>query len=292
MTNNLIPQPNNFNSEVIKWKNEPVCTVRQAAGFYEVDETNIKTNFNRNKENFIEGKHFFTLKGADLADFKNRVTNCNAKSNLTLFTQKGMARLAKSCGSERAWEVFEELEDTYFKVKSLKDMAEDPNVLIELLIQNRSDLQNKVKMLEHTKAQISSNREAKVMANISHIKHFQLIDDEVKRLDADAINYLKPKEIGEMVEGITGKVCTPQKVNKCLIQLGMQSDEKYYDNGKYCRKVLKTFYTHKLTKAGQSLAKVVKHFNNGRNMNFQGSYKWKPEVAQMIAEFLTKSEVA
>jgi hypothetical protein len=121
---NLPSNNGNFNSEIIKWKNQPVCTVKQASRFYEVDETNIKTNFNRNKLKFTEGKHFFTLKGSDLQEFKNRVTNCNAKSSLTLFTQKGMARIAKSCGSERAWQVFEELEDTYFKVQTLKILDE------------------------------------------------------------------------------------------------------------------------------------------------------------------------
>jgi hypothetical protein len=297
MTTNIVQHSSNDGFNVIKWKHFPVCTVKQAAEFYGVDETNIKTNFNRNKSKFIEGKHFFTLKGKELKEFKRLDTNCiavdKATAALNLFTQKGMARIAKSCGSDRAWEVFEKLEDTYFKVQSLKEMAEDPNVLIDLLIQNRAELQRKVEHLEVTKAQISSKREAQTLAKYSHVKHHELIDQEQKQLEIDCQGYFNPTEIGEMVEEISGKSCSSEKANKILIQLGFQNKDTFYMNKKYCRKNLKNYFSHRLTPSGKSFAKVTKHYHAGKKGYFTCSYKWKPEIAQFIAGFIVrKDEVA
>lgn len=285
-----------YNQDIISWKNQPVFTFELAGHFFGNDPKIHKDNFNNNRERYREGDHYFKLQGSDLKEFL-QTENCSVANpskvrHLILLTQKGVARLAKSCGSERAWEVFEELEETYFKVQSLKEMADDPNILIDLLIQNRSELQQKVKILEATKAQISTSREAQVMARYSHVKHHELIESELRELQRKSFGFYKPSDIGGLVEDITGKSCSAQKVNKCLIQMGFQTEDKFYTNGKYSRKVIKTHYTHKLSTSGKYMAVEVKNFNNGATPKLIGSYKWKPEIAQMIASFLTKKEAS
>lgn len=98
----------------------PVVTSETLAMAYEVEPNQIRQNYKRNKTRFIEGKHFYTLSGNDLKEFKNRVTNChsvskNAKS-LTLWTERGAARHAKMLNSDKAWDMFELLEETFFRV--------------------------------------------------------------------------------------------------------------------------------------------------------------------------------
>lgn len=106
------------NNQVILFKNVPVVTTELLAQLYETVADNIKKNFNRNKTKFIEGKHFFKIEGAVLREFKDKVTQShlvspNAK-HLILWTERGAARHAKMLDTDHAWEVFEQLEDSYF----------------------------------------------------------------------------------------------------------------------------------------------------------------------------------
>lgn len=105
-------------NQVIRFKNVPVVTTAQLAGFYGVDVNNIQQNFKRNISRFIEGKHYFKLTGQDLkdvaADFKS-VANFNKVRQLIVWTERGAARHAKMLDTDHAWDVFERLEDSYFK---------------------------------------------------------------------------------------------------------------------------------------------------------------------------------
>ena len=108
----------------IEWNNQRIMTTKLVAECYETEEANIKTNFNRNKERFVEGKHYFKLTGEELKQFKMLVTDSKEVSNKTsvlyLWTDKGMLRHAKILDNDKAWEVYEILEDTYFKVQDTK----------------------------------------------------------------------------------------------------------------------------------------------------------------------------
>ncbi|WP_342350381.1 ORF6N domain-containing protein [Clostridium neonatale] len=107
----------------LEFNNQRIMTTKTLAEQFGTEETNIKTNFNRNKERFIEGKHYYQLQGEELKGFKKLVTESNDQiiSNkttiLTLWTDRGAARHAKILDTDEAWEVYEELEDTYFRIK-------------------------------------------------------------------------------------------------------------------------------------------------------------------------------
>lgn len=85
---------------------------------YGVDEANIRNNLARNKERFIEGVHCHTVSGDELKDL--RVTNSyaqisNKARSVTLWTEKGAARMSKIVDSDEAWSFFEKMEDAYFR---------------------------------------------------------------------------------------------------------------------------------------------------------------------------------
>lgn len=96
-----------------------VLTTKQLAEAYESDVIHIKQNFANNKRRFVEGKHYILLTGEDLKSFKNEVENFDlvAKTvNRTyLWTEKGALLHAKSLNTDKAWEVYDYLVDSYFR---------------------------------------------------------------------------------------------------------------------------------------------------------------------------------
>ncbi|EEQ7557479.1 TPA: P22AR C-terminal domain-containing protein, partial [Escherichia coli] len=95
-----------------------VITTELLAQLYGTETNNIKVNYTRNAERFVCGKHYFKLEGAELREFKNKVTQSNLVAprtkHLILWTERGAARHAKMLETDQAWDVFEKLEDCYF----------------------------------------------------------------------------------------------------------------------------------------------------------------------------------
>ena len=96
-----------------------VMTTEQLAEAYGCGAIHIQQNFKNNRERFVEGKHYFKLEGADLKAFKDSLENIESvvgsrAPSLILWTKQGAARHSKMLGTERAWDVFDELEESYF----------------------------------------------------------------------------------------------------------------------------------------------------------------------------------
>ena len=101
----------------VEYRTERVLTTEQLAQAYECGTDNIKRNFSNNKEHFEEGKHFFKLEGDELKDLrgKNIHLQISPKTRcLYLWTRRGASRHSKMLGTDRAWEMFDALEENYF----------------------------------------------------------------------------------------------------------------------------------------------------------------------------------
>ncbi|HAW0563566.1 TPA: phage antirepressor Ant [Escherichia coli] len=97
----------------------PVITTELLAQLYDTEILNIQVNFTRNKERFVEGKHFFKAVGEELKNLRLTLSKSQnpispKARSLILWTERGAARHAKMLETDRAWEVFEKLEDCYF----------------------------------------------------------------------------------------------------------------------------------------------------------------------------------
>ena len=114
---------------VLEYNNKRILTTKQLAEVYETTEDNIRINFNNNKDRFIEGKHYYRLTGEELKQFKNHVNDIymvdKRTSSLTLWTDRGASRHCKILDTDKAWEQFDNLEETYFKAKHSYQI-EDP----------------------------------------------------------------------------------------------------------------------------------------------------------------------
>jgi hypothetical protein len=74
----------------------------------------------------VEGKHYYCLEGEAKREFLNRGQFDDGLKNATklyLWTEKGALLHAKSLGTDKAWEVYDMLVETYFKVQEKKPLS-------------------------------------------------------------------------------------------------------------------------------------------------------------------------
>lgn len=103
----------------IQHADKKVLTTAQIAEVYQADSKSLMRNFQRNKEHFQEGAHYFALTGEALKQFKGgRQNDVTLKfvSVLYLWTEEGAFLLAKSLNSEKAWQAYNMLIAQYYQI--------------------------------------------------------------------------------------------------------------------------------------------------------------------------------
>ena len=148
-----------------------VMTTEQLAAAYGCAPKQIQQNFNNNRVRFIAGKHFFVLEGQDLQTFRLQVENIELQispktRHLYLWTERGAARHSKMLGTERAWDVVEQLEDSYFKVA--KNMTPE-----EFLLYSAQRMVEQAKAIKAANARID-----KVDERLLEVESKQMTIDE------------------------------------------------------------------------------------------------------------------
>ncbi|MBC9786511.1 phage antirepressor KilAC domain-containing protein [Heliobacterium chlorum] len=110
----------NLSLQVIEQQGQRVLTTTQLAEAFGTEAVIISNNFNRNKDRYTEGKHFFTLEGKAKRDFLNYhqfdISLKKAKI-VYLWTEKGACLNAKSLQTDQAWQAYEMLVDEYYRLK-------------------------------------------------------------------------------------------------------------------------------------------------------------------------------
>ena len=87
--------------EIIAYRSVAVVTTRMLADFYETDRKQILNNFNRNKDRFIERKHYFKIEGEERKEWHFLSSKGGQKidsrgRNLLLWTERASQRMGKS----------------------------------------------------------------------------------------------------------------------------------------------------------------------------------------------------
>ena len=141
--------------QVIEKNNERVLLTSQLAESYGTTAKVISNNFTRNQERYIEGKHFYCLEGEVKREFCNRhqIEDGSKATKLYLWTEKGALLHAKSLNTDKAWDVYDYLIDSYFKKSTNQiDIANailNPDTIIQLATTLKEE-QNKTKLLQNT----------------------------------------------------------------------------------------------------------------------------------------------
>ena len=110
------------NLPVLSYQGVRVVTTETLAEGYGTRVTNIRTNLDVNRQRFIEGLDLYTVSGKELADL--RVSNPDAQissktRSLTLWTEKGAARMSKTVDTNQAWDFFEKMKDSYLNLRAV-----------------------------------------------------------------------------------------------------------------------------------------------------------------------------
>ena len=103
-----------------------VLTTEQLAAAYECEPNNIKKNFNANKEHFTEGRHYYKVEGDELNNLRVTFSDLQISPKtrcLYLWTCRGASRHCKMLGTEKAWEMYDNLEENYFNPPQKKMTA-------------------------------------------------------------------------------------------------------------------------------------------------------------------------
>ena len=135
--------------QITEYKNIRVLTTQQIAEAYGSDTRVISNNFNRNKERYIEGKHYICLEDDEKREFvdHHQIDDGSKKaSKLYLWTEKGAFLHAKSLNTDTAWEVYDRLVDNYFEKPKAVPMTTDQK--IQLLAQGNVELTEKVNSID------------------------------------------------------------------------------------------------------------------------------------------------
>ena len=109
-----------------------VVTTDLLAQIYGAAPENIQDNYRKNADRFEQGKHYFKLDGESLSEFKAKNIPENFRSvgrrtrEIMLWTERGAARHAKMLNTDQAWEVFERMEDAYFRAKDFAERHPEP----------------------------------------------------------------------------------------------------------------------------------------------------------------------
>ncbi|WP_455853156.1 ORF6N domain-containing protein [Pantoea endophytica] len=103
--------------QVVEYQGLRVVTTEQIAAGYGTDSANIKANFSRNAERFVDGKHYFKVTGDELNNLRVTFSYLQISSktrSLMLWTERGAANHAKMLETDKAWGYHDDLVEFYF----------------------------------------------------------------------------------------------------------------------------------------------------------------------------------
>lgn len=163
--------------QIIEYRGQRVVTNEQLAAGYGTDVANIKMNYSRNADRFVEGKHFFKVTGEELANLRVTFSYLQISSktrSLMLWTERGAANHAKMLETDQAWSYHEDLVEFYFTQRdAIAAPVQRELSTMEILQiamaseQGRLAAEERAKNAERTKSQISRKREASALGKLS-----------------------------------------------------------------------------------------------------------------------------
>jgi hypothetical protein len=108
---------------VIEYQGQRVITLAMVDRLHRRPDGTAKRNLADNKERFVEGKHFYLIDYSKKYEFRTFGIDIPPRG-LTVLTERGYSMLVKSFSDDFAWEVQEQLVDSYFDAHKPMSTAE------------------------------------------------------------------------------------------------------------------------------------------------------------------------
>ena len=231
----------------VKYSDEVILTTEQLAEFYECNSDQIRRNFSNNKDKFIEGKHYFKVEGAELENLRKNNLPMQISSmtrTFYLWTKQGAARHAKMLTTEKAWVIFETLEENYFNPKKVESITREP-LTFGGILRDVDETKTLIQKIYAVKDGIATAQATNMVG-----KFYGYDLSELNRLIPPAdheTGYMNATQLGEKI----GK--TARATNKWLSDNGYQ-----YKDGRDWR----------LTAKGKQYAEEIP-YNTGKHSGYQ-----------------------
>ena len=227
----------NNSLQVVETNNQRVLTTAQIAEQYGTDTRIISNNFNRNEKRYVEGKHYYCLTGDVLREFKANHQFDDLRPNTNkfyLWTEKGALMLAKSLNTDKAWEAYECLVDTYFSVREQGQLPQRPDRTKALEVKEmnaRVRMSNQFLKLANIETTLSKDYKSILIAKAAEV----LAGEAILPMPKSEQKMYTATEIGKML-GVSA-----QKIGRISSQNGMKTEEYgefYKDKSPYsCKEV-------------------------------------------------------
>ena len=212
-------------STLITYKNRPVCTTLQLAQFYGCADRNLTDNYQRNVDRFDEGKHFVKLDGESLRAFKAHYPAdsgvvAERAPHVFLWTELGAARHAKMLTTDKAWEVFEEMESAYFRAGTGTSNASNAITPLKATAEAAKAFAPLVRVArllgcDKNAAAISANQAIYSMTNINLMQQLGHTHIEAEKQES---HWYTPTELGKQM----APAISARQVNLLLAEAGLQ----------------------------------------------------------------------
>lgn len=166
---------------ITEYDNVRVLTTQQLAESYGTSADTITKNFNRNKERYVEGKHYIALEGADKNEFLNQGQFDRGLKNaktLYLWTEKGAFLHAKSLNTDKAWEVYDRLVETYFTAREKQIAMSELSPQLQMFYaiaegQAKMELEQKRLAKEVAEVKQTQTTIAETFRKVNDVENFQ-----------------------------------------------------------------------------------------------------------------------
>lgn len=233
---------------VIEYKSQRVITNDILAQGYGTDAKIISNNFNRNKDRFVEGKHYFKIEGEELRSFINHSSLRGLVSKHTnvlyLWTDRGASRHAKILETDEAWDWYEALEDYYFNqaILQIKPHKDEGSGLPEFRKAKAIEIQAKaiqiqmenVKQIFEWATNLSDNARQTIIAGLIN----PIAGNEVIPLPLITEKQYTATEIGKMFGVSANKIGRIANDNKMKVKA---YGDTYLDKSPYSNKEVESF---------------------------------------------------
>jgi hypothetical protein len=182
---------------VVEYKGKRVLTTEQLADGFECDTYQIRQNYSNNADRFTDGVHFYKLEGEELKQFKASLgeskisTNLKFVPSLMLWTKRGAARHSKMLGTDKAWDMFDCLEETYFNPPQ-KEMTE-----AEIVAANAMRLVEQERRMAHIEIEMATIKDTQRIQNarMDTLNGVCVDGDKQQKLNAMIRKYASTKGI-------------------------------------------------------------------------------------------------
>lgn len=157
---------------IVEYMNQRVVTLEMIDRLHHRSPGTAKRNFTENKERFQEGKHFYLIDYSQKNEFRTFEIEI-PPIGLTLLTERGYSMLVKSFNDDFAWDVQEQLSDSYFDNNKPMTTAEFLVQQANLILEHDQRLKRIEQQQRHTQIAIAETKLEAMEAKSQAVEAFK-----------------------------------------------------------------------------------------------------------------------